>query len=67
MQWGMEAENFFDYVVEEGEVLEMFVLEGSVAYDAFLLFVEFFTVMSERGRGNVHVFGFCAEVEHGPS
>ena len=35
----MEAEDFFDYVVEEGEVFEVVVLKGFVSENAFLFLI----------------------------
>ena len=40
---GVQTEDFADDVVEKDEVFEVVVLQWSIADDAFLLFIEFFT------------------------
>ena len=54
----METEDFFDYVVEEGEVFEVVVLKGLVSENAFLFLIQFLTKdckyheeESDRGQG----------------
>lgn len=53
----VKTEHFFDYVVEEGEVFEVVVLEGFISEDSFLFLVQFLTTRKyssdksgERGR-----------------